>query len=153
MAKSPTVLKGTEVGKPPVLAPAKPYLIPFSVAAKALGLSTSDIPNEFKVTKTQFQKFLTIILRGVPVDDQWYRAAYPDIAQAITREEQVSAKDHFVEHGYVEGRRPGAVKVDEEWYMREYPDIAAAIKAGKNGSCQEHFDNFGQAEGRLPFRS
>ena len=40
------------------------------------------------------------------VDEAWYRQTYPDVDEAIRQGREVSAKSHFVEQGYHEGRKP-----------------------------------------------
>lgn len=127
----------------------KPYLLPFQHAVEQAGLST-EIPDRFEITKDQFVAFLATILKGVPFDEKWYLASNPDIAQAVRRGDILSAKAHFVEHGYIEGRSPEYTIVDEEWYLTEYPDIAEGIELGEIGSAQEHFEKHGRDEGRLP---
>jgi hypothetical protein len=68
----------------------------------------------------------------------------------MQRGEFKSAKHHFVENGYFEGRRPHKFEIDEEWYLVTYPDVADGIEAGHIASAQEHFISNGYAEGRLP---
>ena len=45
-------------------------------------------------------------IRQIDVDEDGYRREYPDVAQAIERGEILSARDHFLEFGYFEGRNP-----------------------------------------------
>jgi hypothetical protein len=91
-----------------------------------------------------------LFLRGVTVDEKWYLSEYPDVAEAIGNGAFKSAKHHFVENGYFEGRRPHSFEVDEEWYLLTYPDVADGVEAGNIASAQEHFATNGYAEGRLP---
>jgi hypothetical protein len=63
-----------------------------------------------------------------------------------------SARQHFVDDGYFEGRRAFPVQVDEKWYTETYPDVAESIRQGAIPSAQAHFDGDGYREGRLPFR-
>ena len=60
-------------------------------------------------------------------------------------------RQHFVDDGYFEGRRPFAMPIDERWYLTENPDVADSIRRGDIPSAQEHFDQDGYREGRLPF--
>jgi hypothetical protein len=90
------------------------------------------------------------LLRGFCIDEQWYRTVYPDVDSAIKDGAYKSAKHHFVENGYFEGRRAGRVVVDESWYLKTYHDIAEGIESGEIQSCQEHFDKHGESEGRFP---
>ncbi len=90
------------------------------------------------------------LLRAVPVDETWYRQVYPDVEEAIGRGDYLSARHHFVEHGYFEGRRPADLPVDETWYVNHYPDVVGGIDNGDIESGQEHYNRHGYAEGRLP---
>ena len=85
------------------------------------------------------------------VDEKWYLQQYPDIAAAIATGKIKSAKDHFVNDGYFEGRLPSALQVDEKWYLQEYPDVAEGVQTGVVDSGQKHFTQIGYREGRLPF--
>ncbi|MGO8737834.1 hypothetical protein [Rhodoblastus sp.] len=130
----------------------KPYLAPFSVAVKQLGLDSTALPDTIIMTKDQFLAFLAVILKGVSFDEDWYLTKYPDIADAIARGVVASARTHFVENGYIEGRFPARVVVDEGWYHAKYADVAEGVETGDIRSCQEHFDAHGRAEGRTPFK-
>jgi predicted SAM-dependent methyltransferase len=48
------------------------------------------------------------VLQRVPFDEEWYFKAYPDVAKAALADPNVSSQNHFVRHGYFEGRAPGA---------------------------------------------
>lgn len=91
------------------------------------------------------------MIAGIEVDEAWYLQTYEDIAGAIKEGAVQSAKQHFIDDGYFEGRRPFPIKVDERWYLAQNPDVADSIGRGDIGSAQEHFDKDGYREGRLPF--
>jgi hypothetical protein len=93
---------------------------------------------------------LKALLLGVPVDEKWYLNKYPDVAEAVTSGKYMSAKHHFVEEGYFEGRRPGTVAVDQNWYLSQNPDVADGIAKGEIRSVVDHFMEHGYEEGRLP---
>jgi len=40
------------------------------------------------------------------VDETWYRQTYPDVDEAIRQGREISAKSHFLDQGYHEGRKP-----------------------------------------------
>ena len=126
------------------------YIMPYGRAMQQFGIDPLAIPDAVLLSRENLESLLKIVLRGVSVDEQWYRTAYPDVDAAIRQGAYKSAKHHFVENGYFEGRRPGRVVVDQDWYKQAYPDIAEGIKFGEIASCQEHFDQHGEAEGRLP---
>jgi hypothetical protein len=44
--------------------------------------------------------------RDPVVDEEWYRKCYPDVDEAIRLGREVSAKSHFLDQGYHEGRKP-----------------------------------------------
>ena len=127
------------------------YLAPFKQAIQALGLK-SEIPERFEITREQFLAFLRVMLRGVPFDERYYLSTNPDIRDSIARGEAPSARTHFIDHGYTEGRDPSYVRIDEHWYLATYPDIAEGLELGEIASCQEHFDGHGRDEGRMPFK-
>ncbi len=87
----------------------------------------------------------------IAVDEAYYLARYPDVAQAIANGIIGSAAEHFCESGYFEHRMPYRIVVDEPWYLAQYPDIADALAAKAITSAQTHFEEVGFAEGRVPF--
>jgi hypothetical protein len=62
----------------------------------------------------------------------------------------MTARQHFAEHGYFEGRLPSALQVNESWYLQTNPDVAQQVKAGEIPDGITHFKDHGYAEGRLP---
>ena len=115
-------------------------------------LSVVTVNGQLKVNNT-YDEFLDVIrtlLRGIPVDDDWYVAQYPDVAEALAAGDIKSPKQHFIFSGYFEGRMPCAFKVDETWYLAEYPDVAEGIKRGEIASAEQHFLENGYQEGRQP---
>jgi hypothetical protein len=129
------------------------YVIPFNALLKQVGLPAL-VEEEEQVHLTQEQLFSLIrkLLLGVPVDEKWYVATYPDVEHGIQSGAVKSAKDHFVSNGYFEGRLPARVVVDQDYYIERYPDVAEGIDDGEIQSAQEHFDAHGFLEGRVPFR-
>lgn len=126
------------------------YLVPFSVVGRALGLAGPPFDGEKKISVRQMLDALRMVIRAVPVDEEWYRDTYPDVAAAIEAGSYRSARQHFIENGYLEGRRPSKPVVDADWYLREYPDVAEGIELGDFESAQDHFERHGYAEGRVP---
>lgn len=103
------------------------------------------------LTHEKLQALMRVFLELVAVDEQWYKASYPDVAEGIASGLVPSAKEHFVSNGYFEGRLPHDVEVDEAWYYEAYPDVAANFKAG-GPSAKEHYLEHGYREGRSPVR-
>jgi glycosyltransferase involved in cell wall biosynthesis len=71
-------------------------------------------------------------------DEVWYATNNPDI-----RVTGWSPLDHFLAHGWREGRSPGP-NFDVQWYLSAYEDIRLT---GQNPLL--HYINYGAAEGRL----
>jgi len=115
-------------------------------------LSVNPGPNGETVTASypDFLASLRLVLNAITVDERWYLEQNPDIARAIEAGTIKSAKEHFVQHGYLEGRLPRLVTVDEQWYLANNPDVAEKIRAGQLDSAQQHFHSDGYREGRLP---
>jgi GT2 family glycosyltransferase len=72
-------------------------------------------------------------------DKAWYLEKNPDV-----REHGIDALDHFVRHGWREGRDPHPA-FNVRWYLETYPEVNAA---GVNPL--EHFLEHGWKEGRSP---
>jgi hypothetical protein len=127
------------------------YLPPFELIRRSVEIST--VRGELRVTVSyeDFVRILKTLIRGIEVDEAWYVRSYEDIGLAIKQGTVQSARHHFVEDGYFEGRRPFPITVDEGWYLKENPDVAESIRNGAIPSAQEHFDKDGFTEGRLPF--
>jgi hypothetical protein len=126
------------------------YVVPYSSLLKELKLDGNKIAREVKLSRDQFEGLIKSLLRGISVDENWYRLTYPDVAQAIVDGAYKSAKHHFVENGYFEGRKPYKAVVDEEWYISIYPDVKEGIEFGDIASAQDHFETHGEEEGRRP---
>jgi hypothetical protein len=127
------------------------YVPPYSSVLETIGLqSFSDGAARSTVEASDVIKVIRLMLRGVSVDEAWYRRTYQDVDSAIQSGQYSSAKHHFVENGYFEGRRPGPVIVDDQWYLDTYPDVAEGIENGEIDSPQRHFEEHGYSEGRFP---
>ena len=127
------------------------YLPPFDLIRRAVEITT--VRGELRVNMS-YETFIEIIKRmisGIEVDEKWYAEAYPDIGEAIRAGRIKSAKHHFTEDGYFEGRLPFPVTVDETWYKQKYPDVAESVRRGVPPTLQQHFEEDGYREGRLPF--
>ncbi len=127
------------------------YLPPFE-AIKAL-VTSATVRGEPTITAThaQFTGLVRALLRTIDVDEAWYLKQYPDVAEAIRDGVIDSAKEHFLNDGYFEGRLPFLIEVDEAWYLEQYPEIADHVARGELESAQKHFNDIGYREGRRPF--
>ncbi len=126
------------------------YLPPFDQIRRAVEIST--VRGELRVSLSydEFINIIRLMISGIQVDEEWYLNEYRDIAQAIRDGKVASARQHFVDDGYFEGRRPFPMPVDERWYLEQYPDVAESVRKGVVGSGEQHFFEDGYREGRLP---
>jgi hypothetical protein len=126
------------------------YVPPMSVLKRKLEIVSTKgklrVNNEYE----EFVDILKLLLRAVPVDEAWYLTRYPDVAEAVNTRIFKSAKHHFVEIGYFEGRMPCQFQVDDRWYLEKYADVAEGVRNGDIKSAEEHFLSHGYEEGRLP---
>ncbi len=127
------------------------YLPPFDLIRRSVEIST--VRGELRVSLSydDFIKILRMMLLGAEVDESWYLEQHPDIAEAIRAGSVASAKQHFLDDGYFEGRLPFPMPVDERWYLEQYPDVAESVRKGVISSGEQHFSEDGYREGRLPY--
>ena len=127
------------------------YLPPFELIRRSIEISTVRGELRVNVSYENFVAILRMMIRGIEVNEEWYGRAYEDIGSAVKQGLLRSAKQHFVDDGYFEGRLPFPINVDERWYLAENPDVADSIRKGVVDSAQDHFNRDGYREGRLPF--
>lgn len=127
------------------------YLPPFEVLKSYITISS--VKGELMVSCSyeNLVQLLRQVIIGVEVDEQWYLQRYPDIAEAVQQGLVQSARLHFVNDGYFEGRLPFPMRVDERYYLAQNTGVADYVRKGMLESGQQHFDENGYAEGRLPF--
>ena len=129
------------------------YIPPFQAL---LSIMSEGARNQRAKTIAVPEPILKLILRlalqeGSDFDESAYLRENPDVAESVRRGAIPSAKHHYVNYGYLEGRK-GAIPVDAAWYEKQYPDVSQAIRTGKAKvkSAMEHFQVAGAAEGRAP---
>ncbi|HYZ24396.1 MAG TPA: hypothetical protein VE690_19770 [Rhodopila sp.] len=127
------------------------YLPPFELIRRSIEISTVRGELRVNLSYENFVNLLRTMIRGVEVNEAWYARTYEDIGMAIRDGIIRSARQHFIDDGYFEGRLPFPIVVDEAWYLAQNPDVADSIQSGVIASAQEHFDKDGYREGRLPF--
>lgn len=97
---------------------------------------------------------LTFLLKGAlaqtKFDEDYYVKSNPDVRQALSLGKLSSAREHFINEGYWEGRKPFEVNVDEKWYLQQNPDVAQAMRSGMVGSAADHYQSTGWQELRAP---
>lgn len=126
------------------------YVAPLAFLKQRYKINATTDLDRVVLSYRDFLEILRSLLRGVKVDENWYLREYPDVEEAVKAGTFKSAKHHFVQNGYFEGRRPAYCEVDEDWYLLTYPDVSNAIDAELLASATEHFHASGYAEGRLP---
>jgi hypothetical protein len=134
----------------PLGEPLMTYVAPFASLKQKYKITATSDGDRVNLLYRDFQEVVRAILRGVDVDEEWYFREYPDVRQAVDSGIFKSAKHHFLQNGYFEGRRPAHCEVDEEWYLLTYPDVSTAIEARSVLSAADHFHAAGYDEGRLP---
>jgi hypothetical protein len=127
------------------------YLPPFEALKSSLNLTSSRGRTRVDMTYEDLQQVIRTLLTVVEVDEAYYLSRNPDVAAGIEHGDIRSAREHFVDHGYFEGRLPYRIEVDETWYKENHPDLADSIGRGRYPTGQDHFDGPGYPEGRQPF--
>ena len=127
------------------------YLPPFEMIRRSIEISTVRGELRVNLSYENFVAILRTMIRGIQVDEAWYARTYEDIGSAVQEGVVRTARQHFVDDGYFEGRLPFPISVDERWYLAENPDVAESIRDGVVVSAQDHFNKDGYREGRLPF--
>ncbi len=126
------------------------YVPPFKLISSRMAVVKVNGKTKVNTSYDEFVSVVKLLLRGVAFDEQWYLARYPDVAEAVAHGVFANGRQHFIEVGYFEGRRPREFEVDEKWYLEQYPDVAESIKLGDAKSPRQHFNEHGYEEGRLP---
>jgi hypothetical protein len=127
------------------------YLPPFEIIKGMVNLTTARGKTRVDMTYEELQEMIRILLNVIEVDETYYLARNPDVADGIRRGSIRSAQEHFVDHGYFEGRQPYRIEVDEKWYLETHADIVETLRSGEYASGQDHFDGPGYPEGRAPY--
>lgn len=102
-----------------------------------------------KLSIEDLRKIFRVVLSGIAVDERWYVGQVSGLRQDVENGKFASVAEHYIIHGYLEGRLPEKPLVDEKYYLAQNPDVAAAIKAGKVKNAFDHYVQAGYAEGRL----
>ncbi|HWB51012.1 MAG TPA: hypothetical protein VG651_18020 [Stellaceae bacterium] len=126
------------------------YVAPLAFLKQRYKINATTDLDRVVLSYRDFLEILHSLLRGVEVDEAWYLSQYPDVEEAVKAGIFKSGKHHFLQNGYLEGRRPAYCAVDEDWYLLTYPDVSNAVDANMLASATEHFHAAGYEEGRLP---
>lgn len=127
------------------------YLPPFDLIRRMVEVST--VRGELRVSLSydDFIKIMRLMISGIEVNEEWYLGEHQDIAEAVASGTVASARQHFLDDGYFEGRRPFPMPVDERWYLEQNADVAESVRKGVVSSGEQHFAEDGYREGRLPY--
>jgi hypothetical protein len=93
------------------------YLPPFEILKSYVTISAIDGELMVNCSYENLVQLIRRLIAGVEVDEKWYLARYEDIKEAIETGSVASARAHFVNDGYFEGRVPFGIKVDEKYYL------------------------------------
>ena len=127
------------------------YIPPFEYLKSKATTDTVNGQTMVHMSHDELVEMLRSIIINMDMDETWYMQRYPDVAEAVRAGTFKSAKDHFVNNGYFEGRMPFPIKVDERYYLSRYPELAESIRREVIASGQQHFDENGYLEGRRPY--
>ncbi|MCT7953157.1 transporter substrate-binding domain-containing protein [Ancylothrix sp. C2] len=81
-------------------------------------------------------------------DEKIYLQQNSDVAEAVASGLFTSGFEHWIKHGFFEGRGP-QFAFQENSYLNLNPDVAQAVKNGDFASGLEHYALFGASEARL----
>ncbi len=127
------------------------YIPPFAYLKSKATTDTVNGQTMVHMSHDELVEMLRSIIINMDMDETWYMQRYPDVAEAVRAGTFKSAKDHFVNNGYFEGRMPFPIQVDERYYLSRYPELAESIRREVIASGQQHFDENGYLEGRRPY--
>jgi hypothetical protein len=144
---------------PAILAPPPPrpqpdarptYLPPYDLLCRSLTISEVGGSHQVSMGYDDFIKLIKLLCAAIDVDEEWYLRQYDDVRSAVEAGSLESARKHFIDDGYFEGRLPFPMDVDEAWYLEQYPDVAEGVRNGTVASATQHFQEAGYREGRFP---
>jgi hypothetical protein len=128
------------------------FPVPFTSVEATLEVTPGREGLQLHISNEQLCQLLCRFLGSICVDQEWYCNTYPSVSQAIGQGKFPNAMQHFMRHGYLEGRWPFDMYLDEPWYLDRYPDVKPSIDAGAFQSAREHYQRVGYRQGRLPAR-
>lgn len=125
------------------------YLPPFALLSRVahIKIENGQIMS-VSMSGKAFSLLLGALMDAGLFDAEEYSARYPDVARAVREGTVPSARAHFLNVGYVEGRMPSDGALDEDWYTRENPDVARAVTSGEIVDGVTHYIDGGYQEGR-----
>lgn len=128
------------------------YIPRYDTFVKFLRLDTKGKtpPAKVEVPFELWRLMVANLVAQAEFDEKEYLRVNPDVEQALKQGLIGSAKEHYLEHGYFEGRFGASGAFDESWYRSRYSDVSAAIEKKAFKSAEEHFRKAGAGELRAP---
>jgi len=135
------------------------YVPPFDLIKNSVDITAVKGELRVNLSYQHFINILKLFVSGVEMDEAWYLEQNPDIARAVKEGTISSARQHFIDDGYLEGRLPFQLELDEDWYLTKYPDVAEGMRKGlfesakvfENGRSEDDFARPSSAKVLLPF--
>ncbi|MBS0639920.1 MAG: hypothetical protein JSS43_08620 [Proteobacteria bacterium] len=85
-----------------------PYVPPHTLLIKWLDRQHELPGGRLSILYDDLLDVIKAFISALPVDESWYLARYPAVADFVTRSSTTTARSHYVNHGYFEGRHPFA---------------------------------------------
>jgi len=86
------------------------YVPPCDLLMQWLDISPSASDGRLAIRYDDTIDVLKAFVGAIPVDEAWYLAEYPAVAELVRNVRTETAASHFRMHGYFEGRRPFAAR-------------------------------------------
>ena len=123
---------------------------PFKAVVRDTQLQGWDQGHEtLNISRTGFFQLVRQLIADVSVDEDFYLATYPDVAEGIRNGIVADAQDHYIRFGYVEGRLPHLEGFDPLRYREAYPDLTGREPSMTAEELVQHFVHHGHREGRV----
>jgi hypothetical protein len=103
------------------------------------------------MSRSGFLALMQELLAFADFDEAWYLSTYKDVAAAVAQKQFKSARDHYLNYGYFEGRLPNARGFDAAYYAKQHADVVRAMKGSDPAKMLEQYLSHGYAEGRRPY--
>jgi glycosyl transferase family 61/glycosyl transferase family 92 len=105
-------------------------------------LPDSEEPAQLRPRPKRLETFVRLF------DEEFYLHRYKDVARAVSGGGLKSGLDHYIRHGFREGREPFAF--DRVWYSTEYPLAVLAVERGEYSNLIHHYVAVGASSGYRP---
>jgi len=89
------------------------YIPPFENIKQLLRFGTVRGETVVTMTYEEMQKVVRTLLSAFDIDEEFYMSQNPDVAQGVKDGTIQSARGHFIDHGYFEGRQASKVIIQQ----------------------------------------